>query len=1751
MPLTLSNPEALESAGSFGGGLDLSNPEMLGLPPTMPEMPQGPAQPLPQTAMVDIPPVVTPPPEDASELEQLRYREALNYEYARQGKLRPDEDAMYAGLQDAYANAVDPEQKSQALAALQVEDIRRKTALKLRQREAFRLGENVAPEERVRSREIRDMEGYETNYFMRKLDGLVMGAASAFAAVPMYFGMDTDRYRQVRRSTEYDAQTKAQIAQQSGIPLDRETDMMAYGIGQIGASLGVAAGIKAGSRALLGGGRSLTNVASLNLAQSLSEGADRSVQHRLDGNSAPESLLYGGMHALKTFAVTALGGEFAKKIGGNTFEEWLSGVGGKSLANFAVGNLAESVEEGMDYALGMGIDYIYGLNRDTTPEEFFAGLKDSMIVGAMVNAAITSPSLFMRQDTQRRDGGPQYTEPLPRDRWPRDGGPPVEGDVLPPDAGPGLPQPVYDGEFRTQGQPAIEQQRRLPGPTVEPGQVAEDLQRFLTNPSRANAKRLGYDEPKAKKRKRVAKQVSVIAADAVKVPQPLGKRQGLLDAVGKIKLGPRNAVLMDAIVTTLKRQNSGLPEVAVVDWGTMDRYRAGEYIAGRHLIQFNPMFLQERKYKDPGDSMTASELLSHESLHAATRPIVMLDLASNEYAKANGRRPKTREELNEWIVAADRTFNFGDYSAPVAFSEADWNARHAIINVANGAIEFLASIKEPPSLRKNATSRGLRPDGVELDYDLASDIIRQYGPAFGASEMIAFSMTSPSFLRLMALAPRSQAASSRSERTILDAFQSAVGEYLGIDPDDGVANSALGDVLKITGQYVETSGDVQIVLPGVATPIPDEVRSADPKDKRPRRVGKRRRGSRGGFVYTGFFVPGGAVQQWGKAAANWLRTNMQTPYASNPVLKKWMRRHYGFFARQFADTSQHMKALEAAVRKELGLRRTQPIPTQYAELLQSARENPPNTLQGRMIWRQLGPDVQLALSEVGRHIDAMSGVLANAPGVGIDLQVSIAQNLGVYITRSYKKFTDPTWKDRALADPQLMADFAAEYRLGNPNATDDQIRNVAESILNAHTSDISGIPGVNAYINVTKERKDIPPATRALMGENRSLFENYARSVEAMATATAKKYTMDGLLNEGLAAGIVYDDLMQAPPNFNGQRVSANDMPHLKALDGKYVQKDVLDALDQIFAPRGKESPAANALRPFAYMYVGAMTLGKLGKTVWRFPAAFLRNYAGNAPIALANGVVPFVNVDAAQVKRAHQIARTYVRQKGPQAIKDEMLEMVQLGLLDDVRMGEIKALASTLTGRSEFDLLAHGGVVGGTGRYLGRLYSSMDLAPKIMQFYYWQGVKSQEMGLPPTSWEVKEAAADVVLATTPSFGEVPNAVKAMRYVPLGSFVTFFAEMVRNTKNRWNLMLGSLDSNTSPAMRRAGAFAIAGSAIAMGGAQFLSEMLKTLFGVSREEELAVRERLAPWERNATLLFVGGEAGDRKYINLQTVDPFDFFHRPVTGLTRPRDEGEGIGTAVGQVMMETLEPAFGLDIAVDRVFGTLYNKSPQGWEVWNQGAGTEENIRSIAASLAKDTIPMGIQDADMLYQSLTGVRGKDGKVRPPKDALMAWGGMIRVRNVDAAMSDRFNNRGFDRSVTSSNQAITAGYKELRDISDDELRRRHLNAEEKRRDTLETWHRYLGRAPLVGDADVVGGLYADLDDSLTQSATMAAVGTYAPYAPKPEMWADLYRDLLRTRGQAEADAELSRRQQVFYEVYESLAEPVEEQPPTPAR
>jgi hypothetical protein len=652
--------------------------------------------------------------------------------------------------------------------------------------------------------------------------------------------------------------------------------------------------------------------------------------------------------------------------------------------------------------------------------------------------------------------------------------------------------------------------------------------------------------------------------------------------------------------------------------------------------------------------------------------------------------------------------------------------------------------------------------------------------------------------------------------------------------------------------------------------------------------------------------------------------------------------------------------------------------------------------------------------DLRNQIDAMSREYIHEGIVEGDLAATFDENMGMYLSRTYKVHSDPKWKwDNIPEEVKRRAFDVMQKEL--PDKSPEEV----EGLLRTFTSK-EGFPGAvmqgrklgQKDLSILKKRSQWlteHPEIRDLMGEYKDPLYNYATSMHKMANLIEKHKFLEKTREDGLG-----EYLFEEPVGKYSEPIASKTEGTMSPLNGLYTTPEIAEA----FKKFNEIHPISDMMR--RYMQVNAAV--KYGKTIFSFPKTHMRNYTANYLFHTANGRNIFKG------EGAH---KTVIQgMKGTkQEFRDKFKKYIELGIVgESAKMNELHDVVKDVyKDYEDFDKMGDKFLKKAknkTFRGLEKLYQLEDDVHKVYAFEYEKDrykpvFKKKNPNATPEEIEAmaEEKAAEVTRNTMPTYSLVPESIKMFRRSPIvGTFVSFPAEVIRTSYNTLDLATQEIKD---PDTRHIGAKRMAGAAftsVATGG---LAALSRAIFGVDNDEMDDVRRFVAPWSKNSELTIVGKpKDGLYRYVDVGYTDPHHYLKNVIVCF-KEGVKKKDLDEAFVNSAKEMLEPFLGEEILAGRIKDVLSNqRSGTRGRIYNPD--DPQKGLDILKYLWQGVEPGTISSIKRMYMGAKGVK-KGAKQYDLWTELAAEVGGQRVTQLDIGLafmykvkraSDRMADTKFD-------------------------------------------------------------------------------------------------------------------------------------------
>ena len=684
-----------------------------------------------------------------------------------------------------------------------------------------------------------------------------------------------------------------------------------------------------------------------------------------------------------------------------------------------------------------------------------------------------------------------------------------------------------------------------------------------------------------------------------------------------------------------------------------------------------------------------------------------------------------------------------------------------------------------------------------------------------------------------------------------------------------------------------------------------------------------------------------------------------------------------------------------------------------------------------------------------------------------DLQNIEINKIQNYLIKSFATFTNPNYApDQAVYDKAVKwvaqnvikkdktSRLNAEAQFGKKKLDDaynESAKMLVESILRTGRAEgknpLQQLKEIGKMVNFKnykfmKTGEELPDVIQKLLGPEKNLRSSVSFTTSEMISALANKKAADFIADSGLKNGWLFKSLEEAR---NARKIDAELIakmprlgPHMKSnLTKLYADPEFAKAI------QGVGGTLDDLLTlPIYRQIMQGKVLVQVGKTLYS-PQTQVRNVTSAAFFALMNGHIG----GKASVTNAMKIVLDDIFEAGKKnidevAFNNQVEKLVRLGVWDEnVVASELKAIMNQLkdgtisTTDGLFDKLIKMAptdkvarlYAGGDNlwKWFGYNYSKsqLNLALKnvddVKAWYRDMGEEFVEnnvvTGTKKTMDDhLDDAAAWLIRNTYPTYSKVPPAIQTLRKLPLGTFISFPAEILRTGTNITATALKEMSSSNAAirqmGIRRAlGAFMTsyaAGTGLVQ-IAQFLTN------STDAQWEAYKRSAAAPWDKNASLLPVEGwKNGESAAINFSYFSPYDTLFAPLeaalNSAAAQKLNPEETDAYVLNLMfaedgpvMTLLNPFITEPIGYDRVLDvTVRNgRKDQGGTVFADSDSLPDKFVKSFAYILDGVKPGVFVNADNIAGALGKDLTKGGKPLNLKDELLALFTGTRIIRID--------------------------------------------------------------------------------------------------------------------------------------------------------
>ena len=681
-------------------------------------------------------------------------------------------------------------------------------------------------------------------------------------------------------------------------------------------------------------------------------------------------------------------------------------------------------------------------------------------------------------------------------------------------------------------------------------------------------------------------------------------------------------------------------------------------------------------------------------------------------------------------------------------------------------------------------------------------------------------------------------------------------------------------------------------------------------------------------------------------------------------------------------------------------------------------------------------------------------------------------NVGSYLVRSFSTFTNPNYlPDKNVLEKaidylsknvikgELRKEAIKDFpKLSTNDAIKESAANLAETILRTGKADgvnpLMQLKEIGKLINfkdykIMKTGEELPVAVKNLLGTEKNLKSSVSLTISEMISAAANKRALDVIAKSGIDNNWLFATASSARNAgiLNPQQVIS--VPRL----GNVLKSDVINLYAspefvQMF--KGSGGVLDNLLAIPAYRLIMQGKVGvQIGKTLYS-PQTQVRNVTSAALFAFMNGHIG----GKASVTNAMKMVFDDIFGAGKQGIDEIKFNnyverLVRLGVWDEnVVASELKAIVNQIknnqinTTDKLFDKLIK---MTPTDK-VARLYAGGDNLWKGFGFEFYRSdlglaLKNMEdikqwfrfMGQPFDDVNVvtgakktfddglDEAAAYLLRNTYPTYSKVPPSVQNLRKLPIGSFISFPAEILRTATNAISIGLKEA-AHSNPAIRQMGLRRLTGASLTnfavgtglVSTAQYLTNSTDSQWDAYKRSGAAV------WDSRSKLLPIKGwENGESAAVNFSYFSPYDSLHAPfAAAIAKAREQNLNPQETEKYVLdlmfsedgpvFTFLEPFITEPIGFDRFIDvtTRNGRKDQGGTVFSASDDLGAKFAKSFAYVVDGVQPGATKSADKISGALSLDLTKGGAPLKLFDELLALFAGTRIIRIDVKKSLKY-------------------------------------------------------------------------------------------------------------------------------------------------
>ena len=606
----------------------------------------------------------------------------------------------------------------------------------------------------------------------------------------------------------------------------------------------------------------------------------------------------------------------------------------------------------------------------------------------------------------------------------------------------------------------------------------------------------------------------------------------------------------------------------------------------------------------------------------------------------------------------------------------------------------------------------------------------------------------------------------------------------------------------------------------------------------------------------------------------------------------------------------------------------------------------------------LPAELKALASEMRAQIDGLSQELLALGGLPKEIAESIEANIGEYMRVSYRMFDDPNYKPSDFIRERarlILRGQVEEAARNHAERTGEDVEEVINRHIDRELADIiateqqSSAYGSGKFgskdIGSLKAKKNIDPDIQAFMGLYTDPTLNYARTIQTLSNMVTNTRFLNDMYEAGTKNGWMFE---ANDPNRSQQfsyKLAGDNTKTFDPLGGMYTTPEIGAALEK----------AQAQYHPLIRTYATLVSSAKWMKTI-ASPVTHSVNLFGNIGFAWSNG-----HFDMSGGNNPFKVLGADIGLVDDAKLVNYFDELVKRGLVaQSPALNEIKALfkdgnvqsllesrasASNITARQRVSNAIAKGKAKPEAAYqmeddVWKIFGANNEINRYADIYYG---KSPDQLTEAELERVMDVAVENVKNTYANYGRAPELIKALRFAPLGNFVTFQAEAYRTQYNIFALAAAEIAEGkrtNNPRMVKAGTQRAAGAmsynlfrrSMVEGSALAVGLGLAGYGDDKKSEEISQKEadlqRFFPfWSKNSDVYYTNIEPGSFTYIDANAADPFGNISRIRNAFLNGDSLEEGLIESLRQTVAPFSDPEMVAQTFNNLINGTKSNGAP--------------------------------------------------------------------------------------------------------------------------------------------------------------------------------------------------------------------------------